>query len=180
MGNGLELGVKGNSDSDSSYSTGIVLYSDADFAGDKATRRSTSGALVLLGGRAVAWASKRQPVVALSTTEAELYAASLAGQEAVWLRAFLGELGHVQRGATPFMLDNQGSIELIKHPVLQSRAKHIEIKYFWLRDKVESGTFSPTYLQTDRMLADHLTKVTPRQAFENFAQHRRASRQGEC
>ena len=146
----------------------ITVYSDADFAADKSGRRSTSGSCITIGSGLVSWHSKKQPVVALSTAEAEFMAAVVAGTEAVWLRMFLGELGFEQSGSTRFMIDNQGAIELVKHPVHQSRAKHIDIKYFWLREKVEERIFTPTYLQTDEMLADPMTKALPKEKHELF------------
>ena len=61
-------------------------YSDADWAGDVTSRKSTSGYIFQLGGGAISWRSKRQNIVALSSTEAEYVALTLASQEAIWLR----------------------------------------------------------------------------------------------
>lgn len=68
-------------------------YSDADWAGNVDDRRSTTGYIFRMNGGGVSWASKRQPTVALSTTEAEYMALAQATKEAVWLRGFLGEIG---------------------------------------------------------------------------------------
>ena len=70
------------------YSDEFTLtgYSDADWAGDEATRKSMSGYIFKLGECAISWGSKKQSVVALSTTEAEYITLSLACKEAVWLR----------------------------------------------------------------------------------------------
>ncbi|MCV4733192.1 Ty1/Copia family ribonuclease HI, partial [Escherichia coli] len=59
-------------------------YADADYAGDVDSRRSTSGLVVKMGTGAISWASKLQPVVTLSTTEAEYISAAAAGQEIMW------------------------------------------------------------------------------------------------
>ena len=79
-----------------------VLYgfADSDYAGDTDTHRSTSGYLFLLNGAAVSWKTKRQDVVALSSTEAEFVSLSRAGQHAVSLRALLFELGAILRSFT--------------------------------------------------------------------------------
>ncbi len=71
-------------------------YSDSDWAGDRESRRSTSGFIFLLIGGPVSWCSKRQSTVALSSTEAEYIALTLAAKEATWLRPLLTELGLLQ------------------------------------------------------------------------------------
>ncbi len=84
----------------------------------------------------ISWASKKQSVVALSSTEAESVAASLASQEAVWLRALLGDISFVQVEPTMIKEDNQGAIALSKNPKYHPRTKHIDIKCYFIRDKV--------------------------------------------
>lgn len=71
-------------------------YSDSDWAGDLESRKSTSGFIFMLNGGPVSWCSKRQPTVALSSTEAEYIALTLAAKEATWLRLLLTELGLLQ------------------------------------------------------------------------------------
>ena len=73
----------------------LVGYSDADWAGDIESRRSTSGYVFMLNSGCISWRSKKQRTVALSSTEAEYMALSEAIQEAVWLKAFMCELGEV-------------------------------------------------------------------------------------
>ena len=70
----------------------IKGYSDSDWAGDYATRKSTSGFIFMLNGGPVSWCSKRQATVALSSTEAEYVALTLAAKEATWLRLLLTKL----------------------------------------------------------------------------------------
>lgn len=71
----------------------IEGYSDSDWAGDKESRKSTSGYIFMLNGGPVSWCSKRQATVALSSTEAECIALTLAAKEATWLRLLLTKLG---------------------------------------------------------------------------------------
>ena len=71
----------------------IEGYSDSDWAGDKESRKSTSGYIFMLNGGPVSWYSKKQAIVALSSTEAEYIALTLAAKEATWLRLLLTELG---------------------------------------------------------------------------------------
>ena len=91
-----------------------------DYAGDLDDRHSTSGNLFLMCGGAVNWLSKKQPIVTLSTAEAEYVALSTATQEAVWLRKLLKDFGEAQDQATMVMEDNQGAICIAKNPGLQN------------------------------------------------------------
>ena len=79
------------------YAVGVPLdlhgYTDADWAGSISDRRSTSGFMFSFGSGAVTWSSKKQPTVALSSTEAEYRGAAVAACEVAWLRKLLGDLG---------------------------------------------------------------------------------------
>ena len=87
----------------------LVGYSDSDYAGDPDSRKSTSGYLFKLANGPVTWMSRRQPVVALSTTEAEYIAASDATREAVWLSRLLSSVGVEHVEPIRINMDNQGS-----------------------------------------------------------------------
>ena len=95
-------------------------WSDADWGGDPDTKRSTSGYVFSLGAGALSWSSKRQPTVALSSTEAEYRAACSATCEAVWLRWLLGELGFSQPQGTVVHSNNQSCIAIAKNPVFHA------------------------------------------------------------
>ncbi|KAG4034616.1 hypothetical protein PC123_g28714 [Phytophthora cactorum] len=119
---------------------GLQGYSDADWAGDIESRRSTSGYAFMMNGGCISWRSKKQRTVALSSTEAEYMALSEATQEAVWLKVFLCELGEMANDeAVKIYEDNQGSIALAKNPEFHKRTKHIDIRYHFVREKVEDG-----------------------------------------
>ena len=128
---------------------GIEGYSDADWAGDVDTRRSTSGYAFMMNGGCISWRSKKQRTVALSSTEAEYMARFEATKEAVWLKMFLGELGEMASDeAIKMYEDNQGSIALAKNPEFHKRTKHIDIRYHFVREKVESGEVVLEYCPT--------------------------------
>lgn len=133
-------------------------YCDADWGGDMTDRRSTTGYVFMMAGGAVSWNSRKQPTVALSSTEAEYMALSGAVQEAIWLRQLLRDLGYAQQGATPIYEDNQGCINLANNPVSHSRTKHIDIRHHFVRERLESGDIGLQYCQTGDMGADLLTK----------------------
>ncbi|TMW61094.1 hypothetical protein Poli38472_014555 [Pythium oligandrum] len=137
----------------------LIGYSDADWAGDIETRRSTSGYVSVLNGGCISWRSKKQRTVALSSTEAEYMALSEATQEAVWLKSFMCELGEDSgNGALTVFEDNQGAIALAKNPEFHKRTKHIDIRYHFVREKVEDGQVVLEYCPTQEMLADLMTK----------------------
>ena len=99
---------------------GLSGYSDADWAGDRDDRRSTSGHVFLLAKGAVSWYSKKQSVVALSTSEAEYVALSQATQELVWVRRLLAGIGQPIEGPTTLYEDNQGTIAIARNPISHS------------------------------------------------------------
>jgi hypothetical protein len=140
--------------------TGDVLfgYSDADFAGCPATRRSTSGYLFVLGGAAISWRSTKQPVVALSSTEAEYIAGALATQEIIYLRVLMRDFGFDITGATKLYIDNRGAIALGNNFISNKRTKHIDIKFHFLREKIHQGEVYVLPISTVEMAADCLTK----------------------
>jgi hypothetical protein len=140
----------------------FTSFSDADHGGSKDTGKSTGGYLIKVGTGAISWRSKLQPLVALSTTEAEYIAAVEAGKEIFWLRNLLSELGYEFAGPSPLSMDNQSAISVAKNPEHHGRMKHLDLCWYWLRDAVENGIISPTFIPTAEMVADLLTKPLPR------------------
>ena len=141
-------------------------YADADYAGDIDTRRSTSGMVVKMGTGAISWASKLQPVVTLSTTEAEYISATSAAQEILWLRNLFQEIGYEIEGASSLYLDNQSAIAVSKNPEHHGRMKHLDLRHYWLRDVVKEGKIDVKYIPTASMPADIMTKSLPKATVE--------------
>jgi transposase InsO family protein len=148
-------------------STNLHGWSDADYAGDLDTRRSTTGYVFQLGKNTITWNSKRQQTVALSTTEAEYMALCHTSKEAIWILKLLKDLGTQTNGAT-LHEDNQGCLALAKNPVNHPRTKHIDVQYHFVREGIDRGAFSIEYCQTEDMLADVLTKGITKQRFEKL------------
>ena len=142
---------------DGNENNDMVIYSDADFAGDLDDRRSCSGYISVQQNGAISWASKRQQTVALSTTEAEYMALSAAVQEAEWLYQLRRELLN-QSDAVKMYCDNKSSICLAKTNMYSSRTKHIDVKHHFVREKISEGEIVVEYISTDQMAADFLTK----------------------
>ena len=126
-----------------------------------------SGYIFKLGDCTISWGSKKQSVVALSTTEAEYIALSLACQEAVWLRSLLADVQLVQPATTMYE-DNQGAIALSKNPSNHSRTKHIDIKYHYVRDLITRKEVNIEYCPSNKMIADLFTKGLPRGPYEQL------------
>jgi hypothetical protein len=137
-------------------------FTDADWAGDLDSRKSTSGYLFTFAGGAVSWQSKLQKCVALSTTEAEYIAANEAGKEVIWLKNYLNELG-VKQADYVIHCDSQSAIYLSKNSMYHSRTKHIDLRYHWIRDAVLNKMFQLRKIHTDKNSSDMLTKVVPTQ-----------------
>ncbi|KAG6396851.1 hypothetical protein SASPL_143008 [Salvia splendens] len=143
----------------------LTVYTDSDYAGDVDNRRSTSGYAFLLSGGAVAWASKKQPVVTLSTTEAEFIAAAYCACQCVWMRRILEEFGLMQSGCTTILCDNNSTIKLSRNPILHGRSKHIDVRFHFLRDLTKNEVVKLVHCGTNDQIADILTKPLKLEAF---------------
>jgi len=150
--------------------TDLIGYSDSDWGGDPVTHRSTAGFVFNVGSGAISWSSKRQPTVALSTCEAEYQAQTQAAKEAVWLRSLLQDLNPTEQTtyATIIYCDNQSAIALAKDPKFHPRTKHIAIQHHWVREKIAEQVVDLEYIQTNKQVADGLTKALPKDTFVAF------------
>jgi len=137
----------------------VCAFADADWANNKGDRKSISGWVAKLNGDPVSWSSKKQRVVALSTCEAELYAEAAAIQEVLWLRGLLAELGlNCATGSTVFG-DNQSTIAVSKNGVKGERTKHVDVKYHFVTETVESGKVKLQWVPSAQQQADIFTKA---------------------
>jgi hypothetical protein len=137
------------------------VYCDADWAGDKTNRRSTSGCILTVNGCPVSWAAKQQAVVALSTMEAEYIAAATGVQECMWISQLLVEIGLSQRGIVQLWCDNQSAIKSMENDMSKARSKHIDIRYHYIREQVRGKRIKVNYCETSKMPADLFTKPLP-------------------
>ena len=147
----------------------LVAYSDADWAGDQADARSTTGSVIKLGGAAGSWGSSKQPNVALSSTEAEYIAVTEVGREIAWIRILLAELGvrQAQPNPTPLRIDNQTAIRMALEEGNQGRRKHINVKHHYIRELTSDRVVVLEWVRipTAEQDADIMTKATSRQQF---------------
>ena len=112
-----------------------VGYIDSDWGGCNITFRSTTGYVFFFNGGVISHTSKHQPTIALSSTEAEYTALSVATKEAVWLQQLLLKLDGYECTVT-INTDSEGSLALAKNPEFHARTKHINIKVHWVREVI--------------------------------------------
>lgn len=145
-------------------------YYDAAFAEDPDTRKSTSGYVFLLYGGPVSWASRQQSGTALLNTEAEFVAMAEASKEAVWvwLLRLLDEMQLRKPGPITLFCDKMSALKLVKNGEYNQKTKHIETKFYHLRDQQERSRIDTKYISTDDQLADSFTKPLPAPRFENL------------
>jgi Reverse transcriptase (RNA-dependent DNA polymerase) len=137
------------------------IFCDANWAGGS-DRKSTSGYIITIAGGAVAWSSKKQASVALSTAEAEYISAMHAAKQVLWHHSLFRELKIELPTTSTIFSDNQATIAIVHHPEFHACTKHINISYHFLRDLVKSGTLNLVYANTHQNLADLFTKGLPR------------------
>jgi transposase InsO family protein len=146
----------------------LLGYTDAD--GSMAEdRRAVSGYAFLVDGGAVSWASKKQEIVSLSTTESEYVAAAHSAKEALWLKSLVSQLFEPVTLPLDILCDNQSAIALAQDYQYHARSKHIDVRYHFLRWVVDNGTIRLTYCPTGDMVADVLTKALPSPKVKHFA-----------
>lgn len=144
-------------------------YSDANWADDKTNRKSNSGHVFMINGATVCWSSRKQPLVALSTCEAEFIALSEACRAASWIRRLLIDMKQNITKAITIFEDNQSCLKLIEEEErLSDRSKHIDTRFHFVKDYVKKELISCSYCPTDAMVADILTKPVPAKKFEFF------------
>lgn len=141
---------------------------DADYAGCKMSRRSTSGYALFLGNGIVDWKSQRQATVSRSTAEAEYIAAAELSKAVTYMLGMSIQVGipdqKVQVG-----IDNQSALALTKDPISASRTKHVDIAYHHVRDLVKYGMMGFNYIPSEQNAADIFTKPL---AVELFQKHK--------
>jgi hypothetical protein len=148
-------------------SSQIDAYIDASY-GVHIDGKSHSGMFISLGAGPVLVKSVKQKIVTKSSTEAELIALSDLCSVVIWTRDFLVAQGEEPPPATIFQ-DNQSTIALAEKGFSTSdRTKHVKIRYFWVKDRVDSGEIKIVYIPTEDMIADILTKPLQGEKFRQL------------
>jgi hypothetical protein len=134
------------------------MYTDSAFAVCPDTQKSHSGFMVLLGGAAVSWSSRKQPIVTMSSTEAEHIAMGHAAKEAIWISRVMCDFGVDLGRPLRIYADNQSSMLLASSEKLSSRMKHLDVHYHFVRQQIKEGLCRFVWVPTKLNLADVLTK----------------------
>lgn len=135
----------------------LNIYCKADWASN-VDRKLVSGYVVVIAGGAVAWSSKEQATVALSTSEAEYIAATHATKQVIWHHSLLREFDFPIPTTLTIFSDNQAAISIVHHHKFHVQTKHIDIAHHFLRDHIENGILNTVYISTDKNVADIFTK----------------------
>jgi len=148
----------------------LEMYVDADWASDPQGRKSCTGYCIQLFGGTISWASKKQTSVALSSTEAEFIALGEAVKELIWINGLLDEFGIKFDSPAMVYEDNQGCIKLLMKENVGQRSKHIDTRYFFVRDEYKKKLFEVKYCETGKMIADILTKPLANNLLKRFCE----------
>jgi hypothetical protein len=145
----------------------LLGYSDADYAGCKVDRKSTSRTCQFLGGSLLSWSSKKQNSVALSTAEAEYVVTSSCCAQLLWMRQTLKDYGYTMNHI-PLLCDDESAIKIAYNPCEHSRTKHIDIWHHFLRDHAIKGDIVISHVGTNNQLADIFTKPLDEKRFREL------------
>jgi hypothetical protein len=150
----------------------LRIASDAAFADDPETRKSSQGCFISLFGGPVSWKAGKQTTVTTSSTEAELLAFTHTAKEAIATQRLFQQIDLQLDHPLLIECDNKQTIRLIEAnlPRLKTQLKHIDVHNCWARQAYQQGEFLISYTPTTEMVADGLTKILPGQKFKHFVQ----------
>jgi hypothetical protein len=148
----------------------ISGFCDADWAGDTLTRKSTSGYVLLMGGGPIAWQSRRQRIVALSSVESEYIAVSECGREVDFVLQLLHSLSIPVQLPITISIDSTGAESVANSGKLSRRTKHIDVRAHHIRSMISDGKIVLEHVDTKLNTADVFTKALARPLFTTHAQ----------
>ncbi|WKA00504.1 hypothetical protein VitviT2T_018850 [Vitis vinifera] len=146
----------------------VVRFYDVDFVGCIDDKKSTTGYIFMMAEGAVSWKSVKQTLTTSSTMEAEYVACYEACCHAMWMRNFISTLGVVDSISRPLKLfcDNFAAVAFSKNTRSISRSKHIDVKFYFVKEKVAESLIDIKHMSTKSMLVDPLKKGLPIVVFQ--------------
>ena len=146
----------------------MVGFSDSDDACCVDDKKSTSGYIFMMAEGAVSWKSVKQTLITSSTMEAEYVACYEVTCHAIWLQNFISalEVVHSISKSLKLLCDNSVTVSLCRNTKSTSRSKHIDVKFFFVKEKVVKSFISVEHMPTTSTLADLLTKDLPIYVFQ--------------
>jgi len=147
----------------------ITVFTDADYAGDLAERKSTTGVAIYHGESLVSWKSMKQQLTALSTTEAEMIAATEGARDMLYTKQLLEEMNDEMKTKCAMWCDNQATVDIVNNDTHQGRTKHLDTKYQFVREVVSRNKIATmSHIRSEDMIADIFTKPLDRSKFQDF------------
>jgi hypothetical protein len=146
--------------------TSLVAFSDADHGAVQNDRYSVTGAVLQLAGAPISVVSRTQNIITLSSTEAELVAASDTAKEIAYLRMVMSEIGFAQRAPTVLHEDNTGVVAIASSDAFSGRTKHVDLRHKYVCEAVKQKSVAVQWISTKEQVADILTKALPQRQFE--------------
>jgi hypothetical protein len=122
----------------------------------------------MLDGNQISWCTRRQPIVALSSTEAEYIAAADCVKELLYLKTLVEDQTNKAVEVNLFVNNKAQSIKLMKNCVFNRRSKHIDVRYHFLTENIQSGKINVSYISTSGNVADMFTKPLGNIKFKIF------------
>jgi hypothetical protein len=146
----------------------VLVYADSDWANDKDDRKSISGYAIKFRNSLIDWKTKKQSIIALSSTEAELYALSSSVQELTWIKNLLKSIG-IELDEVKIYEDNMSTISIVENNKKDGRTKHVEVKKLHVHHALKDNPkFKLEYITTANQLADALNKIHSPGKFNRF------------
>jgi len=146
----------------------IIGFMDSDWAGNANSWRSVSRYAFIFCGTAVAWSAKKQPTIALLSTEVEYMALTHASKESTFLEHLYKNVGIPISPPIFLLVDNQSTIVLAENPIFHVHSKHIEVQHHWVHEKIEGGSIELEYVPMVDQVADIFTKPLMAENFRKF------------
>eukprot|EP00253_Pinus_taeda_P033246 PITA_33246 len=143
----------------------FVGYTDSDWARSFDDRKSMSRHVFHYGSGAISWASRKQPIVSLSTAEVEYVVATIEVCQAIWMRRMLRDLRHDQEGTTTIFCDNTSTIAMSNNSIFHKRTKHIDVKYHFIRELIDNDEIMLQHCKSQEQFTDIFIKPLACESF---------------
>nr|GEV14680.1 retrovirus-related Pol polyprotein from transposon TNT 1-94 [Tanacetum cinerariifolium] len=144
----------------------LTAFLDLDHAGCLDSCKSTSGGIQFLGGdKLVSWSSKKQDCTSVSSAETEYVSLSACCAQVLWMRTQLTNYGFYF-DKIPMYCDSKAAIAISCNPIQHSRTKHIDVRYHFIKEKVEKVIVELFFVETEYQLAGLFTKALPEERFK--------------